>query len=1483
MTFPPIGVTAIIAGMSVFNRDAAIVESRLLRINSVANQMQNESAAGAAGAAAAFGDMAATITTAATVIAGAAALAGAASIKFAADFQEQITLTQALTGATKPEIDSLTGTIVNLSRTGTLGMNDLNKAALELARAGVPIEDVMNGALKAVQNLTIASGGEIGLEKAAKLTATAMNAFGLSVDEVDRVTTAAAVVAQNSALTFTDFGTAVQYAAPTFKAAGFTIEDLAVAEALLGKNGITGSVAATSLRGVIQRLIRPSKDAQKVMDEYGISLFDSSGKAYGFDVVLKQLNNAFSDQAVASGKLTEEQRLQAISTLGLQRTGAAFLILANATTQTLDDLRASFDKLKASDLVEIMLQTFNAQLKIAQNNVTALAFAFGNVFLPILTDVVKSTNTWLKSISTNVTADWGMQVITAMTGFVTAVKGAVGATRDFIDGLGLTDATLQFLKTTLATLATIIAVNVTTAILGAVGAWGLFFIAVGTIGTVISKVSSAIAGLLVQFAQWSAQFGPLGLAISHFASDIAMGFSALSDLLNGDVNSAVVKAGAAFDLLGQDIKTHLGEGLQAVATLLTDTGASLAPWAAQAGDAGTVVSNSLSGLSGIVESLQYLLQGNFPAAAAAAQGALANFQAAVQPIVDALQGALTAALDWLINVGWPLLQKTASDAATTFNTEVRPALEKIGAALHDAFDWAITTGIPTLDGLISGLTNTIKDHTDIVIGVAAAYVAWRTAVIAIAVIGAIVPVITTIVSIVVALSSAIGVTIAAVATAPTAFAALGVVLQTVGIIIGGIVAALGGPLTIAIIAIVAIVGVLTAAWVGNWGDIQGKTAAVVDFVGAAIGALSSEVGREVTVISDAITSAWNTILGVTQAVWGAIPDNIKDDVNAIIVDVGDILGLLPDIAQHQFEMFLDAAIQVLGPGVELVLSVINGLTAMIIDALTKLVGDAGPPVQDFVTQVGATISQFAQIAIAAASQLGGDLVAGMVSGIFSRVGEITSAARSMVESALAAAREAAGAHSPSREMEDLGEDYDAGLAIGIEGNADEVVTAGVNVIADLSDSMVSALEAAKRPIRGTAATLVDDLLKELSSIQGRINVLASDMESKMARIGEDVGRKVNEAIIDAAKQIEKTVSDANDRIQDLQNNLAQGRSDKGRRDTLSEQQNAARSARKNAQEDADAQSKHTRDLADAEFQHQQDLADATNQKQRTAADDKYNDKVADLNRSFKLDEAARAEARARQADDAAFEQTLAQQTFDLNEQLENESLARAVANAQADRDARITAINEALAEKETKIREQAQREIDNLRDNTAKKIDILEKEFAQKAADVLRKGGEQMRPLVDNIQSILSGNFEAMRTAADDFTTSVEDAIGALKRLEEQRRKAQFAAPSLPSPTNNLGTSAPEPKGPTHGLLEFGDGGMVPGPFGRPMTAIVHGGEFIAGLHSEASRMMRMMAGTQPTSSTTYEYNISPRYENYQSPASVEMDIRALVAMSKGG
>ena len=67
-------------------------------------------------------------------------------------------------------------------------------------------------------------------------------------------------------------GEAFTYAGPLAKAAGFAFEETAAALALMGNAGYQGSLAGTSLRGAIVRLLTPTTETTKIMQRLGVNV-----------------------------------------------------------------------------------------------------------------------------------------------------------------------------------------------------------------------------------------------------------------------------------------------------------------------------------------------------------------------------------------------------------------------------------------------------------------------------------------------------------------------------------------------------------------------------------------------------------------------------------------------------------------------------------------------------------------------------------------------------------------------------------------------------------------------------------------------------------------------------------------------------------------------------------------------------------------------------------------------------------------------------------------------------------------------------------------------------------------------------------------------------------------------------------------------------------------------------------------------------------
>lgn len=1545
MAFPPVGVTAVIAGMAVFNRDAAVVENRLLRIQGAARAMEAQSVGSSRGAAEAFSAFASSVTTAGVVTAGAFALAGAASIKFAADFEEQLSLTQALTHSTKPEIEALGVAIIEMSRGGILGVEDLNKATIELARSGVDLPEIMGGALKAVQDLTVASGGEIGLEKAAKLTATAMNAFGISVDEVDRITTAATVVAQNSALTFTDFGTAVQYAAPSFKAAGFSIEDLAVAEALLGQKGVTGSVAATSLRGVIQRLIKPSNEAAKVMEQYGIHLFDAAGKSVGFEAVLQQLNHAFSDQAIAEGRITEEERLHAIATLGLQRTGAAFLILANATTEELNKLRSSFDTLKAADIVKVLMEPLNKQMAVAVNNVKAFALAFGGEFVKAFHDVTPGMVAFLQNIKLSVFSDLAQNILSAGAAIRDAFGAGVDIIRQFTDAFGLTDKIIDLLKSALIGIGLIILNALVPPALGAAAAFVTMAAGVGLVVEAVKFATGFLAGIADNFANFIGQFGPAGKAASDFSRGLGDSFRAVHDLLTGDFEGAVHHANLAFYEFTYTARNDGGLALQYVSDRLADAGAAFAPWASQAGDAGKAVSDSLSGVSGVVLSLQYILQGNFPAAANAAQGALASFSAAANDVGRAISSAIQPALTWITQVALPAIMNTLPSIGQAFtdafsNLGILPQLQQIFANLQTSFG----AFLMIVGNVASGLGELFAVLGRLAQGFGAAQT--NNSLLTLAMTALLLPA-KALITVWELLSAGLAFVTSVLAGGSVAFNDWAHALNATSPSVTGFTQVINDlntrlqPVfnTIATVGAQAFATLLAAAqavataWPGIWNTVVSATTTAITTVAAIVDALPGTIQGMIATVTATVTGGWNAIQAATAAVWNAIPADIRASGMALIESVAQIYQGLATIveaglitAMEAINRFVQMQLVSLTNLAESARAIIQGEIDTAIGIYNSLVSLITGPLGQFEAALLGGLAAIAVAAETAALGIAGQIIAGVVRGIIGGISAVTGAINTLMSSAVSAARSTIDSHSPSRVFMDIGEDATDGLVEGIEDNLGEVEAAGGETGTALAQGVIDALDRMKAPVRASAAALVDQAINALTDIGNRADDLIASTQAKMVSIGEVVGRKINEAVVEAAAAIKDATQDAEDRISDAAASLGLSRSDRGRREALQNSQDARRQKRKQEQEDTDAAADHAKDLNAVELQLRQDLEKAqlkqehelqqatTDARRKTindtladevaAAKVKHDQQLADIQVAFEASEKDRMANRARQQSDADFERALEAETQKLNDDLEQEALDRTIERTNRERDQRITAINEALAVKQEKLRAQAAQELSDLHENINRRLATLEEEFAKKAADLLRKGGENMRPLVDNIQQILSGNFEAMRQSASDFEGSVRSAINALKDLDAQRaRTGGVGAPALRDPAAGLdavsdvpdpGVSMPPldvlfPTLTEIGGLDsfntiptFGEGGVVPGPRGKPMLIVAHGGELVASLDSLAASLARGSSGAPSSSSTTHNYNLNATYPTYESPTSISMDMRAIIAMARG-
>jgi phage-related minor tail protein len=119
-----------------------------------------------------------------------------------------------------------------------------------------------------------------------------------------------------------------------------------------------------------------------------------------------------------------------------------------------------------------------------------------------------------------------------------------------------------------------------------------------------------------------------------------------------------------------------------------------------------------------------------------------------------------------------------------------------------------------------------------------------------------------------------------------ALGSLGLAIPALLPVIGPVVAILAGPLTLAIVGIGAAIAVLVLAWTQNWGDIQGKTQAAINFISPIIDGLGDRLREFGEVILPELAAAWQNLSDQV----GTIANGIRDIVEPIFNGIRDFLN-----------------------------------------------------------------------------------------------------------------------------------------------------------------------------------------------------------------------------------------------------------------------------------------------------------------------------------------------------------------------------------------------------------------------------------------------------------------------------------------------------------------------------------------------------------------------------------------------------------------
>lgn len=356
--------------------------------------------------------------------AGLALVAGfGVAINAAAQFEKKMDYFGAVNNATAADMEKVRAKALQLGRDSQYSAGQIADAFVEMGKAGVSVADITGGLADAIVNM--AAAADIKLDQATNIVTSQIQAYGLSVKDAAHVTDLMAGAANASIVDVEDLGVSLKYVGGVAHALGISFDSSVTALSLLGKAGIKGSTAGTSLRQIMVSLAGGTAKAKGELEDLGIitgngtknAFFDATGKAKSLDQVFQILQDH-------TRGLSQEQQLMAFKTIFNNRALAAAEILTKQGAAGFAEMSAQMAKTTAADVAAKRMDNLSGDIKKLKSSFDTLMIQAGTPFQNMLRGIVQGVTRVLNAF------------INLPTGVQTAILAFIGITGVILTLLG---------------------------------------------------------------------------------------------------------------------------------------------------------------------------------------------------------------------------------------------------------------------------------------------------------------------------------------------------------------------------------------------------------------------------------------------------------------------------------------------------------------------------------------------------------------------------------------------------------------------------------------------------------------------------------------------------------------------------------------------------------------------------------------------------------------------------------------------------------------------------------------------------------------------------------------------------------------------------------------------------------------------------------------------------------------------------------------
>lgn len=306
-----------------------------------------------------------------------------------AAFEQQMAGVHATLGqVSNSDMTVLSNKAIEMSNTYGISSKDVAQGAENLASAGFEAKQILDSL---EPSLLLATAGQINMSDATNDVSTAIRSFGLQTKDAQHVVDVYAKAAADTNAAMPDMAAAMVYAAQPAHAFNQSLEETAAALGVLANAGIKGSIGGTRIQEIFSRLIKPTDNVYKLMQDLGFNAIDPLTHK------MKPLHTLIGDLQKSLEGLNPAQKNAALAEIFGQEALTGVLALMQAGPDQIDQLTKSFQKSDGAskEMANTMNNTLSGSLRKLMANTTNTT-----------NQIVKDTGigVWISNIADTITA-----------------------------------------------------------------------------------------------------------------------------------------------------------------------------------------------------------------------------------------------------------------------------------------------------------------------------------------------------------------------------------------------------------------------------------------------------------------------------------------------------------------------------------------------------------------------------------------------------------------------------------------------------------------------------------------------------------------------------------------------------------------------------------------------------------------------------------------------------------------------------------------------------------------------------------------------------------------------------------------------------------------------------------------------------------------------------------------------------------------------